>query len=183
MIDYNNPNDPWTRAHYDPYAELNQEQRERAGCLEVALCILSFIGALIICALMGSCTTERQVTVPETHIEHHWHTDTLLQHDSIHNEHTTVVRELDSAQMAEYGIRLKEAERAWLVESSQLRYMLSQLQHRAEIHDTVRDTIANLYPVDRVVQAQLSGWQHFLMWTGVIALIVLICFIAFKFLW
>ena len=81
-----------------------------------AIVIGCLLGSIIVCCLT-SCTTTKYVTVPETHTEIHYRTDTLRQTDSIIDKQVTVVREVDSATMAQYGIRLESMQRAWLIES------------------------------------------------------------------
>ena len=63
---------------------------------------------------------EKVVTVPEVHELHHWHSDTIRQTDSVVNNQTTVIREVDSATMAQDGIRLDKAQRAWLIQNDRL---------------------------------------------------------------
>ena len=81
-IDYNNPNDMWRHNGYDPYKGLSDEERMKAGCMQLVGIVGAIIVALLICALFGSCTTTKYVPVPE------YHTDTvrIVQHqrDSIY---------------------------------------------------------------------------------------------------
>ena len=82
------------------------------GCLTFII-----VGAmLLVLMIFGSCTTTKYVTVPEVHEMWHHQTDTIHQTDSIIDRQTMVIREVDSAAMAEYGIQLKDMQRAWLVE-------------------------------------------------------------------
>lgn len=93
------------------------------------VCFYCFIGIVIltIMALFMSCKTQ-YVPVVETHTEHHWHTDSVHQTDSIFSENTTLIREVDSATMALYGIQLKNMEKAWLIQSDKLQREISRLQ-------------------------------------------------------
>ena len=81
-IDYNNPNEMWRHNGYDPYKGMSDNERMKAGCLQLLIMVGAFIVALLICALFGSCTTTKYVPVPE------YHTDTvrIVQHqrDSIY---------------------------------------------------------------------------------------------------
>jgi hypothetical protein len=90
---------------------------------------------------------QKVVTVPEVHEQHHWHTDSVIKHDSVFRDRKTVIRELDSAKMAQYGIQLKQAERAWLVETNELRREVELLSAMSANRDTVRDSIPKPYPV------------------------------------
>lgn len=128
--------------------------------------------------LLGSCTTTRYVPVVETHDHHHWHTDSVKEKDSVYHEKTTTIMQLDSASMAQYGIQLKSAERAWLVKTAELERQLQQLERMTADRDTVRDSVPVPYPVTVEVPAQLSWWQRTRMHAGGVALALLaICFI------
>lgn len=136
--------------------------------------IVRIIQALLLLTAIGSCTTTKYITVPEVH--EHWHhsTDTIHKTDSIIDRQTTTIREVDSATMAQYGIQMKDMQRAWLIETNRLQRELSDLRqsHTDTIHE--RDSIP--YPVEVVkeVQAQLSWWQRFLIFVGGITFSLLI---------
>ena len=128
-MDYNNHLSPYSQIDYDDkmYDNMTDEEKMKAGCLHLFIVILmSFIG-IIVCLLLGSCTTTKYVTVPEIHDQHHWHTDSIHQTDSIIKENTTTIMQLDSSAMAEYGIRLKGAEREWLVKTAELERQIQKL--------------------------------------------------------
>lgn len=178
-IDYNNPNEMWQHNGYDPYKGLNDEERMKAGCLQAVGIVGGIITALLICALFGSCTTTKYVPVTQQHTEHHWHTDTVRERDSTHTERKTIIRELDSAAMAQYGIQLRNAERAWLVQNREMESRLRELEHLTANRDTVRDSIP--YPVEVIkeVPAELTWWQqtrlhlaNILLWVTAIAGVV-----------
>lgn len=161
-IDYNNPNDMWRNNGYDPYRGMSDEERMKAGCLQLAGIIGAIIVALLICALFGSCTTTQYVPVTEQHTEHHWHTDSVKERDSVHTENTTIIRELDSAAMAKYGIQMERNQRAWLVLQREMEQRLRELEHMTATHDTIHDSIPKPYPVEVIneVPAQLTWWQQ-----------------------
>ena len=159
-IDYNNPNDMWRHNGYDPYKGLNDEERLKAGCLQAVGILGAIIVALLICALFGSCTTTNYVPVTQQHTEHHWHTDSVKERDSVHTERSTIIRELDSAAMAQYGIQLRNAERAWLVQSREMENRLRELEHMTASRDTVRDSIPYPVEVTKEVPAKLTWWQQ-----------------------
>lgn len=122
-------------------------------------------------ALAGCKSGENVVTVPEIH--EHWHhtSDTIRQTDSIIDRQTTIIRELDSAAMARYGIRLQGMQKAWLVESSRLQRELSAL--RQSKTDTVieRDSVPVPYPVIKEVKKPLTMIEKVLMGTGIGAIV------------
>ena len=158
-IDYHNPNDYWNG--YDPYKGLNDNELMKQGCLQLAGILVAIIVALLICALFGSCTTTKYVPVTEHHTEHHWHTDSVRERDSTHTERETVIRELDSAAMARYGIQMQANQRAWLVLQREMENRLRELEHRSAKRDTVRDSVPVPYPVIKEVPAKLTPWQQF----------------------
>jgi len=159
-IDYNDPNDMWRHNGYDPYKGMSDEERMKAGCLQGVIFIVMIMVGLAICALFGSCTTTKYVPVAEQHTEHHWHTDSVKERDSVHTENTTIIREVDSAAMAKYGIQMQANQRAWLVLQREMEQRLRELEHMTATHDTIRDSIP--YPVEVIkeVPAQLTWWQQ-----------------------
>ena len=128
--------------------------------------ISRIIQALLLLTAMGSCTTTKYVTVPEVHEYWHHQTDTIHKTDSVIDRQTMTIREVDSATMAQYGIQMKDMQRAWLIQTDRLQRELSELRqtHTDTIHE--RDSIP--YPVEVVkeVPAQPSWWQRFLMFVG-----------------
>ena len=84
--------------------------------------------------------------------------------------------QLDSAAMAQYGIQLKNAERAWLVKSWELERQIENLQRLTAYRDTIRDTIQVPYPVEK----KLSKWQQAKVdWGGWALLIVVVLIFLF----
>ena len=158
-IDYHNPNDYWHG--YDPYNGLSDNERMKAGCFQGACFIVAFIVIVVLCALLGSCTTTKYVPVSETRTEHHWHTDSVKERDSTHTERNTIIRELDSAAMARYGIQMQANQRAWLVLQREMENRLRELEHMTANRDTVRDSVPVPYPVIKEVPAKLTTWQQF----------------------
>ena len=140
-IDYNNPNDMWRHNGYDPYKGLSDEERMKAGCLQLFSFIGAFIVALLICALFGSCTTTKYVSVPE------YHTDTLrISHntrDSIYVHDSTYIKEKGDTMLIE----------RW---HTQWRDRIV----RDTIYQSTRDSIP--YPVEVIkeVPAELTWWQQ-----------------------
>lgn len=148
--------------------------------------IILYAAMILFACIMDSCRSERVVTVPEYHtLLAHQH-DTLIQRDTIEQAQMTIVRQLDSASMAEYGIRLEKAERAWLIQTDALRREVSELrQHRADTV-TVRDSIP--YPVEvpviKEVEKPPNRWQRLSMRVGntVLLLLALSCVGGFLYL-
>jgi len=134
--------------------------------------------AVLLGLLVMGCTTTRYVPVTETRTEHHWHTDTVRQRDSTHTDSKTIIRELDSAAMARYGIQMERNQRAWLVLQREMEQRLRELEHMTVQRDTVRDSIP--YPVEviREVERKPSKMERGLMIAGLLSLLAVIVFAA-----
>ena len=126
------------------------------------------------CAVMNSCTTTKYVTVPEVHEIHHHHTDSIREKDSTYHEKETVVMQLDSAAMAQFGIQLQASERAWLVKTLELERQLQQLSehHTDTVHEI--DSIPVPYPVEVEVEKELTWWQKAKMNIGMVFLVLIV---------
>jgi hypothetical protein len=139
---------------------------------------MMFILTMCVALFMLSCKTE-YIPVETSHTEHHWHTDSIKEVDSVIHERHTTIMQLDSVAMAQYGIKLKNAERAWLVKSWELERQIEQLQKMSAFRDTVRDTIQVPYPVEK----KLSKWQQAKVdwggWAMLGVLVVIILFFVF----
>ena len=123
--------------------------------------------------IFGSCTTTKYVTVPEVHTEYVHHTDSVHQLDSIIREKETTIMQIDSATMAQYGIQLKAAERAWLIKTKELE---RELQRIAQMKaDTIIQHDSIPYPVDKIVEVAkpLSWWQRLRLHLGNIMLVLI----------
>ena len=160
-IDYNNPNDMWRHNGYDPYRGLSDEERMKAGCLELAGIVGAIIVALLICALFGSCTTTQYVPVPE------YHTDTVR---ISHNTHDSIYVH-DSTYIKEKGDTVR-------IERWHTKYIEKQ------VHDTIyqsrTDSVPKPYPFVKVVERELTTNQKGLMILGALALMAFIVWIIFK---
>ena len=149
-----------------------REEKAYKGCFWA---FVMFILTMGIALFILSCKTE-YIPVESTHTEHHWHTDSIKEVDSVFHEKQTIIRQLDSAAMAQYGIQLKNAERAWLVKSWELERQIESLQRLTAIRDTVRDSI----PVPVPVEKKLTKWQQAKVdWGGWAMLGVLVIIILF----
>ena len=160
-MDYTNPNDAWIQREMDKDLKgMSEDDLIKIGCLRSAILILLSFAALMMCGLMMSCKTVEYVELPSQHTEHHWHTDSVVKTDSVIREKETTIMQLDSAAMAQYGITLKAAERAWLVRTAEMERQIQQLMQMSQQKDSVHDTIP--YPVEVVkeVPADLTWWQQ-----------------------
>ena len=141
---------------------------------------LFFLVTVVVLCCISSCTTTQYVPVVETHTDHHWHTDSVRQRDSTHTERETVIRELDSAAMAQYGIQMQANQRAWLVLQREMENRLRELEHMAAQRDTVRDSIPVPYPVVEYVERKMSAIDKLLIATGILSIISVLIFTAYK---
>ena len=136
----------------------------------------AFVGIIImlfIAAALSGCTTTKYVDVEKVRDVHHWHTDSVIERDSTHSESITTIMQLDSAQMAKYGIQLKNAERAWLVKTKELEFQIQQLKALTSQKDSVHDSIPVPYPVEKLVEKKLSWFQQTEIWAGRVMLAIL----------
>ena len=159
-IDYNNPNEMWRNNSYDPYKGMSDEERLKAGCFQMVAFFVMIMASLALCALFGSCTTTKYVPVQQHHTEHHWHTDSVKERDSVHTDNTTIIREVDSAAMAKYGIQMQNNQRAWLVLQREMEQRMRELEHMTATCDTIHDSIPVPFPVEVKVPAELTWWQQ-----------------------
>ena len=172
---FSNPQEAW-------YHELKRRPQGE-GCLLSMLSVTFIALAIALLLSFSGCTSPTKVVkVPEVHEHHHWHSDTIRQTDSVVNNQTTVIREVDSATMAQYGIRLDKAQRAWLIQNDRLQREIERLQAISTDRDTVRDSIPVTVPVEvlKEVPAEPTLIQRIFFTIGVIAIMVLVLFIAIK---
>ena len=156
-MEYNNPNDPWM---YDPYKGLNDDERMKAGCLQLASYLVMIFIGILLCALFSGCTTTKYVPV----IEHH--TDTVrvvkVQHDSL------VLK--DSVYIHDNGDTI-------LIEKWHTQYR--DRWRTDTIYQSKTDSVPQPYPVEVIkeVPAEPSWWQRLKMKVGGAAIII--CLMAF----
>lgn len=150
--------------------------------LRVEGVLIGILSIMVALWFLCSCTTTRYVTVPEVHEQHHWHTDSVHKTDSVIHEKQTTIRELDSAAMAQYGIQIRQNEKAWLVMSNELRREIERLEAMCADRDTVRDSIPKPYPVEVIkeVPAQKTILERAVFFAGFISIMILILIIVSK---
>ena len=160
-IDYNNPNEMWRHNGYDPYRGMSDEERIKAGCMQVVAFIVMLIVGLAICALFGSCTTTKYVEVEKVRTD----TTYITQHqrDSIYVHDSTFIREKGDT---------------FYMERWHTKYVVN------EKHDTTyvatHDTIPQPYPMTEYVEKPLSKIEKGLMGVGILTLMALVIFVAMK---
>ena len=115
---------------------------------------------LIIAVLISMCSCIRTVYVPVKEVQtvYQNHTDTIHRTDSIIREKETVVMQLDSQAMAAYGIKLSNAEKAWLVREKELENKINKLLEKKADTLIVRDSIPIPYPVEKPISSLNKIW-------------------------
>jgi hypothetical protein len=107
---------------------------------------------LAITSLVCACSP-KVLTVPEVHNFYHHDTDSVFTNDSVIDRQTTIIREVDSITMAQFGIQLDRQKRAWLVQNERLMKEISMLKQSKTDTVHIRDSIPVPYPVEKKVTA------------------------------
>lgn len=163
----NNPNDLLMPNGYDPYKDMNDDERLRAGCAHVVAYVVAIGIGLLLCALLGSCTTTKVVTVERVRTDTTYITqqqrDSIWLHDSIY---------------------IKE----WL--QGDTVYQLRDRWHTKYVEKLRVDTFLRMktdsvpvpYPVEKRVEVEkpLTWWQSVRLSFANVMLIGLGIFIAIK---
>lgn len=138
------------------------------------LSVIGILGVMLVAGCVGPKGIVHEVPVYVHDTTYVNHMDSVKTVDSIIVERETIVREADSAMLAEYGLKLKDGERTILV----LRKELERQKNLAasKTTDTVYKTVEKPVPVTKyvTVERELTGWQKFLMWVGRLGLLGLL---------
>jgi hypothetical protein len=140
-MDYNNPNDNWIQTGYDPYKGMTDNERMKTGCAQVIGTVVGVIIAMVLCALLGSCTTTKYVPVPV-----------------VHNDTTVITKHQRDSVWLHDSIRVTEKGDTVRIEKWHTKYI------EKAVHDTLyqskRDSIP--YPVEVIkkVPVKLTWWQQ-----------------------
>jgi len=117
----------------------------------MTMCRNLFLLAII--SLVCACSPE-VLTVPEVHNFYHHDTDSVFINDSVIDRKTTIIREVDSATMAKFGIQMERQQRAWLIQNNLLKKEISMLKQSKNDTVHIRDSIPVPYPVEKKVTAK-----------------------------
>lgn len=130
---------------------------------------------IVFVLLLVGCAT-KTVTVERVKTETIEKHDTIEMRDTIHHQTNTIIREVDSSFMAEYGIKLDGLQKAWLIEKDNLLKEISRGREVSIVRDTVRDSVPVPYPVEKRVEVEkpLTWWQKTRMAMGNVMIVVLI---------
>lgn len=138
------------------------------------------IYAILAILLLTACTTTRTVTVPEVHTVTVHQRDTVFKTDVIKENHNTIVREADSAMMAQYGIRIGKLEKAYLINQTNDRQQTSNKDRILYRDSFVHDSIPAPYPKVEYKEKKLSALQKGFMLMGKATFLLIYLLIVFK---
>lgn len=160
------------RQYYDDFFR----RQDYRGC---GTTLFGIATILLFLFLLAGCKTQ-YVPVTEVHTEYKHTVDSVRQIDSVFHEKETVVMQLDSAAMAQYGIQMKSAETAWLVRSKELEREIARLSMQKT------DTVIKVDSIPKIVikEKELSKWQRLKMDAGIAAMAIvaaLILLLVIKF--
>lgn len=130
--------------------------------------------------LLTACTTTRTVTVPQVHTVTIHQRDTVYRTDSVKEIHNTIVREADSAMMAQYGIRLGKLEKAYLINQTSDRQLTSSKDRILYRDSVVHDSIPVPYPKVEYKEKKLNALQKAFMLMGKATFLLIFLLIVFK---
>lgn len=150
---------------------MGKERSAYIGCFYSLVGIVLLLVAVLV---VGACRSVKYVPVVEKHTEYVSHTDSMIYRDTLEIREQTIIREVDSATMAKYGIELKNMQRAWLIQSDRIQKQISELLKAKKDTIEKKDTIPIPYQVEVEVPAQLSWWQKTRMHIGEITIIALL---------
>jgi hypothetical protein len=145
--------------------ELREEERIRWRAVAWAtMCYLAVLMmAVLLCILLGGCTTTKYVTVPE------YHTDTLKVshnvHDSIYVHDSTFIKAVGDTLLIE----------RWHTQYRDRWKTDTVYQHRV-------DSVPLPYPVEKKVEvpAEMTWWQQTRMHVGGVVLALLLMWLAVR---
>jgi hypothetical protein len=139
------------------------------GCSAMVVLIVG-----IVCLLLMGCKHIEYIPVETTHTIEHHHRDSIIEHDTVISQKETTIMQLDSEAMAQYGIRLQAAEKAWLVRTAELEKQLHNMQKTKTDTLLKIDSIPIPYPVEVVkVKHHWGGWIAFIVTIVAIGAIVI----------
>ncbi len=117
--------------------------------------------AFLILMMLQGCRT-KYVSVPEYHKEYINRTDSFFHTDTIKEKEWMTIREVDSAQLAELGIQLRNIKNAYLIERNKNKER-NNTTLKAKADTIIKtDSIPIPYPVER----KLNKWENLKMEVG-----------------
>lgn len=157
-MEYYDPNDHWMHQHKD---EMDEDERLKVAIVQCVSFITILIVVLALCALLGSCTTTKVVTVEKVRTDTTY--ITKQQRDSIWLH--------DSIRVTEKGDTVR-------IEKWHTKYVEKQ------VHDTTyvakHDSVPVPYHVEKLVEKPRSNIEKGLMAFGGLSLMTLVVLLAWK---
>lgn len=153
------------------------EDLHNDGCLGIFFWLVL---SGVVCFFLGSCKTE-YVPIETVKTEYHHTRDSIHHTDSIIKETQLTIMQLDSEAMAQYGIKLENAEKAWLVLQKELESKIRKLMEHKTDSFIKTDTIRVPIPV----VTNKVRWQDKAAYIGVglvISLIIIVVIFIVKWL-
>lgn len=138
------------------------------------------IYAILAVLLLTACTMTRTVKVPQVHTVTIHQRDTVYRTDSVKEIHNTIVREADSAMMAQYGIRLGKLEKAYLINQTNDRQQTSSKDRILYRDSVVLDSIPVPYPKVEYKEKKLNTLQKAFILLGKVTFTLIFLLIAYK---
>lgn len=131
-----------------PFSEVSPPSHDpKSGCIGI---IIGILLAVLLLWLLSSCASSKHTTSKSTTQTHAYSTriseDSILEsqkateaversrnsversHDTVIVNTTTIIREVDSAELSRYGIQLANQRRAYLIQEKELRERISSMQ-------------------------------------------------------
>lgn len=102
---------------------MNYKELAKMWAWRAVIVLIVFV---ILSAICGC--SPKVVTIPETHYEYITKHDSVILRDTVSKQEKVIIRELDSVQMAQYGIELEDAKKAWLIQVERQMQQIQQMQ-------------------------------------------------------
>ena len=132
---------------------------------------------LLLAALSLLACRTKYVPVTEYHEKVVHQHDTTIQRDTLIDHQTTIIREVDSAMLAQYGIRLEKAQLAYLVESNRMMREVQNIVQKKIDTLIVHDSIPVVIPVEKppnIIQKAKTTITNILFIAGIAIVFVFV---------
>lgn len=139
------------------------------------LCLLLW---LLVMGLCVSCSSGKAIIVPEVRQMVVHERDTVMFRDSVKMSSTTIVQQADSTLLAEFGIRLDNMEKAWLVRLTTNKQSATHSTSTIRKDSIVHDSIPVPYPQVVYKDKELTRWQSLKMDLGFTFLLAILAYIV-----
>ena len=140
---------------------------------------------IAVCLLVTSCNHFKQIVEKPVYIHDttfRYIRDSVKVTDSIFTDRETIIREADRATLAEFGIKLKDNEKAILLLQRELVERIREIEKmRSDSTEHSKETPVEVTTKEiKEVEKPLKWYQKTLIGAGAIALLALLGFIVIK---